>query len=95
MGLTLSDKKDLESLLKFHSLNIEHLINFAKNLLPSQANIEDFGYGIVEGAIIGNYAEKFGQKHGRSPDNDEMMDIYFTMSLRSGKIRKKVLEKLI
>jgi hypothetical protein len=47
------------------------------------------------GTIIGNYSEKFLQKHSRAPDNDELMDIYFTMSLRAAKIRKAILKELI
>lgn len=95
MGLSLSDKKELESLLKVHSLNINQIISFSKNLIPSQGNIEDFAYGLIVGTIIGNYSEKFFQRHSRTPDNDELMDIYFTMSLRSAKIRKAILNELI
>ena len=95
MGLSLSDKKELESLLKFRSLNMDKLITFSKDLLPSQGKIEDFSYGLVVGIIIGSYSEKFFQKHGRNPDNDELIDIYFTMSLRSAKIRKSILDKLV
>jgi hypothetical protein len=94
LGLSLSDKKELESLLKFHSLNINQMITFSKNLIPSQGNIEDFAYGFIVGTIIGNYSEKFFQRHNRAPDNDELMDIYFTMSLRSAKIRKTIINKL-
>ncbi|HEX2406454.1 MAG TPA: hypothetical protein VHJ38_04510 [Nitrososphaeraceae archaeon] len=50
---------------------------------------------MIVGIIIGNYSEKFFQRHGRNPDNDELIDIYFTMSLRSAKIRKTILEKLL
>jgi hypothetical protein len=85
----------LESSLKFHSLNIDKLINFSKTLIPSQGNIEDFSYGLVVGTIIGTYTEKFFQKHDRNPDNDELIDIYYTMSLRSAKIRKSILDKLV
>ncbi len=85
----------MESLLKFHSLDIDKSINFSKRLIPSQGNIEDFAYGLIVGIIIGNYSEKFFQRHGRNPDNDELIDIYFTMSLRSAKIRKTILEKLL
>jgi hypothetical protein len=95
LGLSLSDKKELESLLKFHSLNINQMISFSQNLLPSQGKIEDFAYGFIVGTIIGNYSEKFLQKHSRAPDNDELMDIYFTMSLRAAKIRKAILKELI
>jgi hypothetical protein len=94
LGLSLSDKKELELLLKFHSLNINQIITFSKNLIPSQGNIEDFAYGFIVGIIIGNYLEKFFQRHSRAPDNDELMDIYFTLSLRSAKIRKGILNKL-
>lgn len=94
MGLSLTDKKELESLLKFHSLNINQMITFSKNLIPSQGNIEDFAYGFIVGIIIGNYLEKFFQRHSRAPDNDELMDIYFTLSLRSAKIRKGILNEL-
>jgi len=71
------------------------LINFSKSLIPSQGNIEDFAYGLIVGIIIGNFLEKFFQKHDRNPDNDEIIDIYYTMSLRSAKIRKSILEKLL
>ncbi|HEX2487481.1 MAG TPA: hypothetical protein VHJ57_02740, partial [Nitrososphaeraceae archaeon] len=94
LGLSLSDKKELELLLKFHSLNINQIITFSKNLIPSQGNIEDFAYGFIVGIIIGNYLEKFFQRHSRAPDNDELMDIYFTLSLRSAKIRKGILNEL-
>jgi hypothetical protein len=94
LGLSISDKKELELLLKFHSLNINQIITFSKNLIPSQGNIEDFAYGFIVGIIIGNYLEKFFQRHSRAPDNDELMDIYFTLSLRSAKIRKGILNEL-
>lgn len=71
------------------------MINFSKSLIPSQGNIEDFAYGLSVGIIIGNYLEKFFQRHDRNPDNDELIDIYYTMSLRSAKIRKSILEKLL
>ena len=74
---------------------MDKLITFSRDLLPSQGNIEDFSYGLVVGIIIGSYTEKFFQKHGRNPDNDELIDIYFTMSLRSAKIRKSILDKLV
>jgi len=74
---------------------MDKLITFSKDLLPSQGKIEDFSYGLVVGIIIGSYSEKFVQKHGRNPDNDELIDIYFTMSLRSAKIRKSILDKLV
>jgi hypothetical protein len=70
------------------------LINFSKNLLPTQGNIEDFTYGLAIGIIIGNYTEKFFQKHDRNPDDDELIDIYYTMSLRSPRVRKLILNKL-
>jgi hypothetical protein len=95
LGLSLRDKKELESLLKFHSLNINQMITFSKSLIPSQGNIEDFAYGLVVGTIIGNYCEKFFQTHNRAPDNDELMDIYFTMSLRSPKIRNAIINELL
>jgi hypothetical protein len=75
-------------------LNIDKLINFSKNLLPTQGNIEDFTYGLAIGVIIGNYSEKFFQKHARNPDDDELIDIYYTMSLRSPRLRKSMLDKL-
>ena len=71
------------------------MINFSESLIPSQGNIEDFAYGLIVGIIIGNFLEKFFQKHDRNPDNDELIDIYYTMSLRSAKIRKSILEKLL
>ncbi len=74
---------------------MDKLINFSKSLIPSQGNIEDFAYGLIVGIIIGNFLEKFFQKHDRNPDNDELIDIYYTMSLRSAKIRKSILEKLL
>jgi hypothetical protein len=89
LGLSLRDKKELESLLKFHSLNINQMITFSKSLIPSQGNIEDFAYGLVVGTIIGNYCEKFFQTHNRAPD------IYFTMSLRSPKIRNAIINELL
>ena len=74
---------------------MDKLINFSKSLIPSQGNIEDFAYGLIVGIIIGNFLEKFFQKHDRNPDNDELIDIYYTMSLRSARIRKSILEKLL
>ncbi|MDR4510456.1 MAG: hypothetical protein MRJ93_01975 [Nitrososphaeraceae archaeon] len=94
MGLDLADKKTLESLMKFNLCDIDNLIIFTKQLLPSQGSQTDFLYGLMLGIIIGNFIEKFAKKYGRSPDEDEILDIYFTLSLKSPKIRKLILKNV-
>lgn len=94
MGLSLSDKKELESILKIDSRDFDKMIAFSRKLVPSQGSLYDFIYGLVVGMILGNYLEKFFLKYKRDPDNDELIDIYFTLSLRSAKIRKLILSNL-
>ena len=94
MGLNLADKKTLESLIKINPYDLDNLIFFAKQLLPSQGSHDDFIYGLLLGIILGNFIEKFTKKYNRNPDNDEILDIYYTLSLRSPKIRKLILKKL-
>jgi hypothetical protein len=94
LGLDLVDKKTLESLLKINPSELDNLISFSKQLIPSQGTLYDFLYGFLLGMIIGNFIEKFSIKYGRNPDNDEMIDIYYTLSLKSPKIRKLILKRL-
>lgn len=92
MALDLADKRILESLIKIIPCELENLFFFAKQLLPSQGSYNDFIYGLLLGIILGNFIEKFTKKYNRNPDNDEMIDIYFTLSLKSPKIRKLILK---
>ncbi|MGE5782252.1 MAG: hypothetical protein ACM31J_05265 [Nitrososphaerales archaeon] len=94
MGLSLPDKKELESILKIDARELDKMITFSRKLVPSQGSLYDFIYGLVVGMILGNYLEKFFLKYKRDPDNDELIDIYFTLSLRSPKIRKLILSNL-
>lgn len=94
MGLSLPDKKELESILKIDARELDKMITFSRKLVPSQGSLHDFIYGLVVGMILGNYLEKFFLKYKRDPDNDELIDIYFTLSLRSPKIRKLILSNL-
>lgn len=94
LGLDLVDKKTLESLMKFNLYDIDNLLMFTKQLLPSQGSQADFLYGLMLGIILGNFIEKFTKKYGRNPDEDELLDIYFTISLKSPKIRKLILKNL-
>ncbi|MGD1834940.1 MAG: hypothetical protein ACPKPY_03680 [Nitrososphaeraceae archaeon] len=93
MGLTLADKKELESLLKLDKKSLKHIVNFADKNLPSQASFEDFTYGFTLGLILGNFFEKFSLQHNRDLDNDELLDVYFILSLKSPKIRKLLLDQ--
>jgi len=94
LGLDLADKKTLESLMKFNLYDVDNLIIFTKQLLPSQGSQTDFLYGLMLGIILGNFIEKFTKKYGRNPDEDEILDIYFTLSLKSPKIRKLILKNV-
>ena len=93
MGLTLADKKELESLLKLDKKSLKYIVNFADKNLPSQASFEDFTYGFTLGMILGNFFEKFSLEHNRDLDTDELLDVYFILSLKSPKIRKLILNQ--
>ena len=93
MGLTLKDKKKLETLLKLDKQSLRYIVNFANKNLPTQASFEDFTYGFTLGMILGNYFEKFSLEHNRNLDNDELLDVYFILSLKSPKIRKLILNQ--
>lgn len=92
LGLDLADKRILESMIKIFPCELDNLLLFAKQLLPSQGSHNDFIYGLLLGIILGNFIEKFTKKYNRNPDNDEMLDIYYTLSLKSPKIRKLILK---
>ncbi len=93
MGLTNSDRKELESLIKAAIRDPKIPIELARKMMPNQGNIEDFAYGILSGMIIGNFVAQFRNRNGRQPDRDETIDILSIMMARLPRLRISIMEE--
>ncbi len=93
MGLTDSDRKELESLIKAATRDPKMSIGLARRMMPNQGNIEDFAYGLLSGMVIGNFIAYFGNKNGRQPDKDEIIDILSIMMSEMPRLRMSIMEE--
>ena len=93
MGLTASDRKELESIIKAATRDPKMPIGLARKMMPNQGNIEDFAYGLLSGMVMGNFIAHFGNRNGRQPDKDEIIDILSIMMSEMPRLRMSIMEE--
>ncbi|HJU35237.1 MAG TPA: hypothetical protein VJ695_08960 [Nitrososphaera sp.] len=91
MGLTDSDRKELESLIKAATRDPKMPIGLARKMMPSQGNIEDFAYGLLSGMVIGNFIAQFQNANRRQPDKVEIIDILSIMMSEMPRLRTSIM----
>jgi hypothetical protein len=93
MGLTDSDRKELESLIKAAARDPKMPIGLARRMVPNQGNIEDFAYGLLSGMVMGNFIAQFQNRNVRQPDKDEIIDILSIMMSEMPRLRISIMEE--
>ena len=93
MGLTDSDRKELESLIKAATRDPRMPIGLARKMMPNQGDIEDFAYGLLSGMVMGNFIAQFQNRNGRQPDKDETIDILSIMMSKMARLRMSIMEE--
>jgi hypothetical protein len=93
MGLTDSDRKELESLIKAASRDPKMPIGLARKMMPNQGDIEDFAYGLLSGMVMGNFIAQFQNRNARQPDKDEIIDILSIMMSEMPRLRMSIMEE--
>ena len=93
MGLTDSDRKELESLIKAAARDPKMTIGLARRMVPNQGNIEDFAYGLLSGMVMGNFIAQFQNRNARQPDKDEIIDILSIMMSEMPRLRMSIMEE--
>ena len=93
MGLTDSDRKELESLIKAAARDPKMPIGLARRMVPNQGNIEDFAYGLLSGMVMGNFIAQFQNRNERHPDKDEIIDILSIMMSEMPRLRISIMEE--
>jgi hypothetical protein len=93
MGLTDSDRKELESLIKAASRDPKMPIGLARKMMPNQGDIEDFAYGLLSGMVMGNFIAQFQNRNARQPDKDEIIDILSIMMSEMPRLRTSIMEE--
>jgi hypothetical protein len=91
MGLTDSDRKELESLIKAAARDPKMPIGLARKMIPNQGDIEDFAYGLLSGMVMGNFIAQFQNRNGREPDKDETIDILSIMMSKMARLRMSIM----
>jgi|Tabmets5t2r1_1033131.scaffolds.fasta_scaffold23442_2 hypothetical protein len=93
MGLTDSDRKELESLIKAATRDPRMPVGLARKMVPNQGNIEDFAYGLLSGMVVGNFIAQFQNRNERQPDKDEIIDILSIMMSEMPRLRMSIMEE--
>jgi hypothetical protein len=93
MGLTDSDRKEMESLLKAATRDPKMPIGLARKMMPNQGDIEDFAYGLLSGMVMGNFIAQFQNRNERQPDKDEIIDILSIMMSEMPRLRTSIMEE--
>jgi hypothetical protein len=93
MGLTDSDRKEMESLIKAAARDPKMPIGLARRMVPNQGNIEDFAYGLLSGMVMGNFIAQFQNRNARQPDKDEIIDILSIMMSEMPRLRTSIMEE--
>jgi hypothetical protein len=94
MGLSGSDRKELEFLIKAAVHDPKVPVGLARKMIPRQGNIEEFAYGLVSGMVIGNFMALFETRNGRQPDKDEIADLFSIMMVKMPRIRMAIMKEL-
>ena len=93
MGLTDSDRKELESLIKAATRDPKMPIGLARKMMPNQGDIEDFAYGLLSGMVMGNFIAQFQNRNARQPDKDEIVDILTIMMSKMARLRMSIMDE--
>ena len=93
MGLTHSDRKELEALIKAAAHDPKMPIGLARKMLPNQGDIEDFAYGLLSGMVMGNFIAQFQNRNARQPDKDEIVDILTIMMSKMARLRISIMDE--
>ena len=93
MGLTDSDRKELESLIKAATRDPKMPIGLARKMMPNQGDIEDFAYGLISGMVMGNFIAQFQNRNARQPDKDEIVDILTIMMSKMARLRMSIMDE--
>jgi hypothetical protein len=93
MGLTDSDRKELESLIKAATRDPKMPIGLARKMMPNQGDIEDFAYGLLSGMVMGNFIAQFQNRNARQPDKDEIIDVLSIMMSGMPRLRMSIMEE--
>jgi hypothetical protein len=94
MGLTLADRKELESLIKAAAYDPKVPVGLARRMVPSQGDVEDFAYGLSSGMVIGNFFAHFQSRNGREPDRDEIADLFSILMSKMPRLRMAIKKHL-
>jgi hypothetical protein len=94
VGLSNSDRKELELLIKAAALDPQVPLGLARRLVPGQGDIEDFAYGLLSGMVIGNFFALFQKRNGRDLDRDEIADLFSTLMSRLPRLRTAIKKQL-
>jgi hypothetical protein len=93
MGLTDSDRKELESLIKAAARDPKMPIGLARRMVPNQGNIEDFAKGLLSGMVMGNFIAQYQNRNASQPDKDEIIDILSIMMSEMPRLRISIMEE--
>src|SRR5918911_194862 len=94
MGLSNGDRKELESISKAAVHDPKVPVGLARQMIPSQGNIEEFAYGLVSGMVIGNFMALFQARNGRQPDRDEIADLFSIIMVKMPRLRMAIMKEL-
>ena len=94
MGLTIADRKELESLIKAAGQDPKVPVGIARRLVPNQGDIDDFAYGLSSGMVLGNFLALFQSKNGRELDRDEIADLFAILMARMPRLRMSIKKHL-
>ncbi|MGI0037096.1 MAG: hypothetical protein ACRD99_01900 [Nitrososphaera sp.] len=94
MGLTIADRKELESLIKAAGHDPKVPVGIARRLVPNQGEIDDFAYGLSSGMVLGNFFALFQSKNGRELDRDEIADLFSILMARMPRLRMSIKKHL-
>lgn len=94
MGLSSSDRKELESIIKAAAHDPNVPVGLARKIIPNQGNIEEFAYGLIGGMVIGNFMSLFQVRNGRHLDKDEIADLFSIMMVKMPRLRMTIMKEL-
>lgn len=94
MGLTITDRKELESLIKAAGQDPKVPVGIARRLVPNQGDIDDFAYGLSSGMVLGNFFALFQSKNGRELDRDEIADMFSILMAGMPRLRMAIKKHL-
>ena len=94
MGLTIADRKELESLIKAAANDPKVPVGIARRMVPTQGDIEDFAYGLSSGMVIGNFFALFQSRNGRELDRDEIADLFSILMSKMPRLRMAIKKHL-